>query len=272
MSDRKEGAFDQFYDSGAGGYDQSFGRVSGHFIPALLRAAKLGPGQQVLDVATGTGIAAEAAAKMVGSSGHVTATDISRPMLDKARERLSGLANVSFAVENGQALTLLEASFDAVLCSVGLMFFPDPLAGLAEFRRVLRDGGRCAVSVATTPERSFVSRINAAIGRHVPSRAAASAQHFSLGDAGRLQALFEEAGFLEFETTTEYRRFPFTSFDAYFAPIEGGQGPTATEYRALPTDVRRAIREDVRRELEGTTNPGGPIEVPVEIRISSGRR
>ncbi len=159
------------YDQGAGGYDRSFGCVSAAFVPTLMRTALLGPGQRVLDVATGTGIAAQAAAAVIGPSGHVVATDISAPMLNQARARLASLPNVSLAIENGEALRQPGESFDRVLCSMGLMLFPDPARGLAEFRRVLHGGGCAAVSVGATPARSFAARISAAIGRHVPSKA-----------------------------------------------------------------------------------------------------
>ena len=78
------------FDSGAAGYDRGFGSVSPKFIPTLLRAAKLAAGQRVLDVATGSGHAAQAACEIVGPSGRVVATDISAPLLDQARERLAG--------------------------------------------------------------------------------------------------------------------------------------------------------------------------------------
>jgi ubiquinone/menaquinone biosynthesis C-methylase UbiE len=261
-----------YFDAGAAGYDRSFGSVSPKFIPALLLVANLGAGQRVLDVATGTGVAAQAAAEIVGSSGHVVATDISAPILDQARARLARLANASFAIEDGAALSFPEESFDAVLCSMGLMLFPDPARGLSEFYRVLRNGGYAAVSVGTTPERSFVARVSAAISRRVPSKAAAAARFFSLGDAERLRALFRAAGFRAVETTTETHRFLFASFDAYFEPIDAGHGNVALEYISLPPDVRRAVREDVRHELESAGVPGSPVEVEVEILFASGRK
>jgi ubiquinone/menaquinone biosynthesis C-methylase UbiE len=162
--------FERFYDAGAGAYDRVFGRIPRDFAPALLRMARLTPGLRVLDIATGTGIFAEAAAAAVGPSGHLVAADLSPSMLEGARRRLGALPNVTFAVEDGQALSFPDGHFDAAVCSLGLMLFPDPARGLAEFRRVLRPGGRSAVSVETTPERSFTTRTNAAIGRHVPSR------------------------------------------------------------------------------------------------------
>ncbi len=254
------------------GYDRYFGHVSREFVPPLVRAARLAPGQRVLDVATGTGIAAEASVEAVGPSGRVVATDLFPAMLEKARERLGHLPNVSFAIADGQALTLPDESFDAVLCAMGLMLFPDPARGLAEFRRVLCPGGRCAASVETTPERSFTTRTNAAIGRHVPSRADAAARYHSLGEASRLRALFEAAGFEDVETAIEARSYPFASFDAYFDLMERGGAPTGLEYAALPEDVRRAVREDVRRGLEGDAETGRPVEVPVEILFGGARR
>jgi ubiquinone/menaquinone biosynthesis C-methylase UbiE len=107
----------------------------------------VGPRHRVLDVATGTGVAAEAAIEAVGRSGAVVATDLSPAMLEKARGRLSEKLNVSLAVEDGQSLTFPDQQFDAVLCAMGLMLFPDPARGLSEFRCVVREGRWAAVSV-----------------------------------------------------------------------------------------------------------------------------
>ncbi|GEO16881.1 class I SAM-dependent methyltransferase [Microvirga aerophila] len=261
---------ERFGPASAGGYDRGFGHVSREFIPALLRAARLAPGQRVLDVATGTGIAAEASVAAVGPSGHVVATDLFPAMLEKARERLGHLPNVSFAIADGQAPTLPDESFDAVLCAMGLMLFPDPARGLAEFRRVLRGGGWAAASVNTTLERAFATRVDAVIGRHAPEHAATAARYFSLGDAGRLRSLFAAAGFCEVETFTRGPAVPFASFDAYFAPIEEGQGPTGQAFAALPAEVWHVVCEEVRCQLEG--GAGGPIEVEVELLFACGRR
>jgi ubiquinone/menaquinone biosynthesis C-methylase UbiE len=259
----------RFREAAAAGYDRAVGRSTGQSIPALLRAARLAPGMRVLDIATGTGLAAEAAAQAVGPSGHMVAADISPAMLDRARGRLGGAPNVSLALEDGQSLSFPDGGFDAVLCNMGLMYFPDPARGLSEFRRVLRPGGRAAVSVNTTPERSNVQRINLAIGRHAPALAEAAARLFSLGDAARLRGLFERAGFGGVEIATETRRLAFPSFDAYFEPVEQGGGSTGEAYVALPKEQRRAVREEVRREVG---DAGGPIAIEVEIRFASGRR
>jgi SAM-dependent methyltransferase len=128
----------------------------------------------------------------------------------------TGSPNTSVVVADGQSLSFNDGSFDAVLCSLGLMFFPDPARGLSEFHRVLRSGGRAAVSVSTTPERSYNGRINVIIGRRVPSIAEATARTFSLGEEARLRSLFEAARFRNVETTTETHRFVLPSFRGLF--------------------------------------------------------
>ena len=258
-----------FKDKAATEYDRAFAHVTMHFMPFLLRAAQVAPSMHVLDIATGTGLSAEAALAAVGRSGHVTAADLSPAMVEKARARLGKLSNVSVSVEDGQALSFSDESFDAVLCSLGLMFFPDPARGLSEFRRALRPGGRAAVSVNTVVERSYNHQINVMIARYVPSLAEAVTRTFGLGEASRLQSLFNEAGFADFETNTVRYTFVLPSFDAYYGPFERGGGSNGQALAALPEEIRRAIREEARRDL---ADDGGPVRVEAEYRIASGQR
>ena len=146
----------QFRDTAAAGYDRSVGIMAQRIVPSLRRAARLALDQRVLDIATGTGLAAEAAAEAVGPTGHVLAADISPAMVAKARERLGARPNVCFAVEDAQALTLADQGFDRVICNMGLVYLPAPVRALAEFRRVLQPAGRVAVSVFNGADRALV--------------------------------------------------------------------------------------------------------------------
>ena len=137
-----------FNDEAAAEYDRAFAHVTAYFMPFLLRAAHIAPGMRVLDVATGTGLSAEAALAAVGPTGHVTAADLSPAMAEKARERLGKAPNVSVSVEDGQALSFSGGSFDAVLCNLGLMFFPNP-------GRVCRSFAACFALAAAWPSRSI---------------------------------------------------------------------------------------------------------------------
>jgi ubiquinone/menaquinone biosynthesis C-methylase UbiE len=211
-----------FEEEAAAEYDRAFAHVTAYFMPFLLRAAHIAPGMHVLDIATGTGLSAEAALAAVGPTGHVTAADVSPAMAEKTRERLGKAPNASVFVEDGQPLSFANCSFDLVLCNLGLMFFPDPVRGLFEFRRVLRPSGRVAVSVNTVVERSYNHQINVIIARHMPSLGEAVTRTFALGEASLLRSLFSAAGLTDFETGTVKHTFVLPSFDAYCGPFERG--------------------------------------------------
>jgi ubiquinone/menaquinone biosynthesis C-methylase UbiE len=254
------------YDSAAAGrYENAMARVTGHFVPFLLRAARIGIGQRVMDIATGTGLAAQAALNVVGSDGHVTAADASAFMVEQARLRLGDAANVEICIADGQAMRFPDASFDAVICSLGLMFFPDPERGLAEFHRVLRPGGHVAVSVLTVPQRSYNGRINVVAARHKPELRNAIERTFRLGDEPRLRGMFATAGFRDVETMLEHHDFVLPSFSEYYEPFEAGGTSTGEILRQLPEAARQAVREEVRQSL---SDNGGPVTVPVETLIA----
>lgn len=115
----------------------------------LLAAAALAPGERVLDIACGTGLVAFPAASAVGSAGRVVGVDVSGRMVELAQRRARDLrvGNASFARMDADRLDLGDAAFDVALCALGLMYLVDPLAALAELRRVVRPGGRIALAV-----------------------------------------------------------------------------------------------------------------------------
>jgi ubiquinone/menaquinone biosynthesis C-methylase UbiE len=258
-----------FARQAAAEYDRAFAHVARYFMPFVLRAARIAMGMRVLDIAAGTGLSAEAALSAVGPTGHVTAADVSPAMVEKARERLGEARNASVLVEDAQALSFSDETFEAVVCNLGLMFFPEPGRGLSEFRRVLCPGGYAAVSVNTIAERSYNHQINVILTRYVPSLAEAVARTFSLGEASRVEQLFRECGFSEIEARTVKHTFVLPSFDAYYGPFERVGASTGQALATLPDDIRRTVREEVRRDLGDT---GGPIEVEAEYLIASGRR
>ena len=257
------------YVTGASGYDELFAQITRSFIPALLAAARINSGHRVLDVATGTGAAAEAAAKLVAPSGEVFAGDVSSSMLDVARRNLKDTA-IKLELFDGQALPYPEGRFDRVICQMGLQFFDDPERGLGEFRRVLTPGGRAAVSVNSTPERSMFTRIGTVIGRYVPAQAEKLNRYASIRTIERLDTLFRAAGFAGVKVQSEMRSFSFASFDEYFRGTESGAGISGHAYVKLPEDLQRAVREDVRRSFP---NGGGakPFVVEMEVLVGSGQ-
>jgi ubiquinone/menaquinone biosynthesis C-methylase UbiE len=258
------------YGGGAVGYDEAFARVARSFVPNLLKAARIAPGHHVLDVATGTGVAAQAAASLVGRSGLVIGGDTSSAMLDVARINLKDLPIILETLD-AHALPYEDGRFHAVICQLGLMLFADPAGALAEFRRVLRPNGWTAVSVTTTPERSLFARVGAVIGRHVPEKADRLNRFFALGEPNQLETLLRSAGFDEVCVQLETRGIQFSSFDDYFGGIAQGATLSGQEYVQLPADVQMAVCEEVWRGL-GSPHHGEPLVIEMDVLIGSGRR
>jgi ubiquinone/menaquinone biosynthesis C-methylase UbiE len=251
-------------------YEQYIGRWSRLFVPALLAAAEVTAGCRVLDVATGTGEAARAAAAVVTPEGLVVAADVS-PAMPKAARVRSGAGSFEVLASDGQALPFRDGTFDAVVCQLGLQFFPDPARGVLEFRRVLRPAGRAAVCVLSTPDRAPMWGILAdALSRHLPGQRDRLHLSFALADAHRLERLLETASFEDVRVTREKRSSSFESFAAYWAPIEAGTGQMPQAYLSLPDSIRRAVREEVSTRLAGFES-GGRIVTTVEMLIGAGR-
>ena len=251
-------------------YEQYIGRWSRLFVPAVLAAAETCTGDRILDVATGSGEAATMALTTVGDSGLVIGADISSAMLATACARLSDRPFCA-VVTDGQALAFRDASFDGVLCQLGLMFFPDPSQGLAEFRRVLRPGRCAAVCVISSCDRAPMWGILAeALCRCLPDQATMLHLSFSLANASRLKSMFSAAGFRDIRVSKETREAVVDSFDEYWAPIEAGTGLMPQAYLALPEASRRAVREEVYARLAKFAC-NGRYNMSVEMLVGAGR-
>lgn len=252
-------------------YDRYIGRWSRLFVPALCEAVGVNEDHKVLDVATGTGEAARAMLPMVGSSGVVVGVDISTAMVETANSRLAG--RPYFAVAgSAEVLPFASASFDIVVCQLGLMFFPNPALALAEWRRVVRADGRVAACVIASAERAPMWGILAdVVSFHLPDLAVALHMSFRLGDADRLRRLFIDAGFHDVHVLPQSRQGTIASFDDYWTPIEEGIGQIPQAYLTLPESTRQAVKAEVRARLSPFERDG-EYTMSVDMLVASGRR
>ena len=124
-------------------------------VPIELSNLQLG--LNVLDLASGSGVPALDIASIIGSGGHVTATDQSAGALElaKAEAKTIGLTNLSFEATSAQSLPFEDETFDLVTCRMGMMFFPEPIEALKEVNRVLKIGGKFVSIVQGSEQRSL---------------------------------------------------------------------------------------------------------------------
>ena len=152
---------------------------------------------RVLETAAGTGIVTRALAKALPREVEIVATDLNQAMLDLASGKLQA-PNVRWQQADAQALPFDDASFDAVVCQFGVMFFPDKQAGFREALRVLKPGCRFLFNVWDSLDRNEVSRIiSEAAGKAFPNDPPRFVERVPFGyfDPDRIRGEVQQAGF-----------------------------------------------------------------------------
>ena len=234
----------------------------------MLSLAALAPGEKVLDLACGTGLTTLAAADSVGPGGSVLGTDLSGQMIAVARQRAADqhLSNVTFKRMDAETLEFPDATFDVVLCSLGLMYVPDPQRALREWLRVLKPGGRVAIAV-------WGKRVNCGWAPVFPIVEAevdsdVCPLFFSLGEPDALLSLCEDAGFRE---VRQRRVATVLSYDDADSACDAAfiGGPVALAWSRFDEEVRAHVRARYKHAIEPWRRNDG-YRLPGEFVVIAG--
>lgn len=223
---------------------------------AMIAMAGLGEGQTVLDVAAGAGDQTLDIATRVGARGKVVATDISDRILSYVlgNAAKANHSNVHIHPADAEDLGLESNSFDAAVCRLGLMFLPNPLVGLKEMHRVLKPGARVCSMVFAGPELNPCLRILMSTAmRHAgvaPRDPFQPGGLVSLGKAGLMDALMQEAGFQSVATTRMDAPFRLPSTAEYLTFIRDSAGPILQILAPLDADAKAAAWADIATQLD----------------------
>ncbi len=248
-----------------------------HVSDRLVELAEVQPGHRVLDIATGIGEPAVTAARRVGPTGRVTATDQSVEMLAIAGERAGSLAlqNLDFREMDAETLDFPESSFDAILCRWGLMFLPDLAGALGRIHGLLSPGGSFATSIWSLPPKVPMASIPMAVVRgmlDVPPPPPETPTLFKLSTPGLLEQAFAEAGFTDVRSEHMDVIMEFDSPEAYMQMMLDIAAPII----ALIDQQPAALREEILRGIEKAAGEyavaGGGVRMPNETVCVVGRR
>jgi SAM-dependent methyltransferase len=246
--------------------------VLGQATELMLDLAGVGAGCRVLDVAAGTGEQSLLAARRVGPTGSVLATDLSAQMLEVAvtSAREAGLENIQTRVMDAQVLDLAPGSFDAVISRLGLMFLSDLPGTLRNILGVLRPGGKFAAIVWDSADHNPLTVTAGALSRRyqLPWRTIPESQLFALGEQNALADALKLAGFQDVAAL----RAPANRRCASAAEAARELlviHPLLSEARAYlpPEELARLGNdlEDSLREFEGPVEFVGPGAVVVGV-------
>ena len=226
------------WSSGAGDYNE-ISRGIADSIEHCVRRLAPGPGERILDLATGTGWTSRLVARRGAT---VVGADIAEGLLDAARAQAAaeGLA-IDYRVGDAEQLPFADGAFDAVISTCGVMFASRPEAAAAELARVVRPGGRIALTTWLSDGNLFkMFQVMKAYMPPPPTLAPPSP--FAWGRTERIRELLGEAFDLKFEPGTSFYREP--SAEAAWETFSVGYGPTHTLAASLDDERREAFRRD----------------------------
>jgi ubiquinone/menaquinone biosynthesis C-methylase UbiE len=250
----------------ADAYDAVVGRVTARIGEPLLDAVDVRAGTSLLDVATGTGhVAGAAAARGARAAG----VDVSEEMLGRARRRYPG---VEFVLGDAEVLAYGDDTFDAAVAAFLLHHVPSPERVVAELARVASrvgiaqwDVGARARLIGLITDAIRAAGVEPAAGRPVgPSRE-------QLAGDQELRRLLRQAGLAEIRTGTVAFVEPIRDCDELWNGVLGGSVNTRAIILAQPLPVRHRIRNELNALVEPYRHDQA-IHVPVSVRIASGRR
>lgn len=242
----------------------------------MLDLAQVSPGHRVLDLAAGAGGQSIAAARRVGPSGRVLATDLAPRILESAAHEAAkaGVNNIETRAMDGENPDVPDASFDAVISRLGLIYFPNRDHALRNILKALRPGGRVAAIGFTTPDRNGFFSIPVSICRrraNLPPPAPEQPGPFSMGGPGAFEDAYGRAGFrevrvekvaapLRMKSAEECLRFEKESFGALHQMLSG-----------LDEAGRQAAWDEIAAALRQFETPHG-FEAPCELVVAAGVR
>jgi SAM-dependent methyltransferase len=236
-------------------YERFMGRWSRRLAPAFVAFAAVRDGDAVLDLGSGTGSLALAVAEAFPNA-RITAIDPSRAYVDAAQTRAPN-HRVRFAVGNAQALELPSERFARTLSMLAMNFFSDPTAALREMIRVTRPEGIVAAAVWDYGAGMEMLRVfwDEAVALD-PATDARDERHMPLCRPGELSLLWRANGLDRVEEQPMVIEQSFSSFDDYWSPFLGGQGPAGVYVTSLSDAGRAALAARLRGRLAGTGPDG----------------
>ncbi|MFH1602605.1 MAG: methyltransferase domain-containing protein [Pseudomonadota bacterium] len=229
-------------------YEQYIGRWSRRVAPLFLSWLDLEPDKIWLDVGCGTGALCAAIFDLCAPAD-VIGVEPSEGFLKLASQNLAGGATLH--VGSAAAIPLSASSVDAVVSGLVLNFVPDVPAALAEMRRVSKPGGAIAAYVWDYEDQMDLIRIfwDAAVALDEGARQLHEGFRFPICSSAALRAAFEGAGLSNIEVTALNAVADFASFEEYWRPFLGGQGPAPAYAMSLAEDQRSRLRDAIRGQL-----------------------
>jgi len=256
------------WDKAAEYYEDSWKEQLKPAQDKLLEMAALESGEKVVETSCGTGLVTFRAAKQVEPDGEIIATDISGTMIEIAGiiAKEQKIGNVTFHRMDAEELDLEDDQFDAALCGLGLMYFPDPLQGLKEKYRVLKPGGRASVAIWGERKNCGWADVFQIVDKRVASEVCP--MFFQQGTGNTLEHTFQAAGFQDFNIERLKVTLTFSSPEVVVMATFAA-GPVALAYRKFDEQTKNEVHEEYLDSI-ASYRKGTGYDIPGEFVVASG--
>lgn len=236
-----------FLATSAAGYELQMGRWSRRLAPLLIEFAGVSNAARLLDVGCGTGSLTRTLANVPGVE-RVMGVDLSPAYVAHARQ-VNTDPRISFEVGDVCALPFEDGSFDAVYSSLALQFVPNFEAAIGEMRRITQPGGTIAAATWDTRGGMVIYRMFFDIASVLDSDAArrrAEACSRPMSTSEGLRKAWRAAGLMDVEVSNLSIRMEFSSFEDFWSPLDGRDGPYAEYLGTLEADAKSDFQTKLR--------------------------
>jgi len=241
----------------------------------LVELAGIKAGDRVLDVAAGLGEPSLTAAKVVGPSGSVVATDISSGMLARGRERAAaaGVENIEFVELDAASLDFPEGSFDAAVSRWGIIFDPDGEGAAARIRTFLKDGGKFAISSWGPPDR--VPMLGVPMGTvmtrlDVPPPPPGTPGPLSRPTPEAISSILEGGGFSDVQVDEVELDFEYDSPEEFTRFVREIAPPVSNLMASHPPEVRDETWAAITEAVRAHADDDGKVRMKNQVLLAAG--
>lgn len=243
------------FRTSAEAYDRLVGRYGRALACGLIAAAGLRPGHRALDVGCGPGALTRELVALLDAEA-VAGIDPSTSFADATRRRLPG---VDVRVACAEALPFEDAAFDHAFAQLVVNFMSDPPAGVLEMQRVTRPGGAVTAAVWDyAGQMTLLRRFwDAAVALDPSARDRDEGRCMPFCTPGALGDLWSTADFADVQVSPIVVEARYDDFEDLWQPLELGVGPSGAYATSLPSELRMALKAELRRRLAVTDEPFG---------------
>jgi ubiquinone/menaquinone biosynthesis C-methylase UbiE len=256
-------------------YEQLYvANIFRYWTPIFIESVSPQPGEQVLDVACGTGVVARSIVPMLKPGGKVVGLDINPAMLEIACKQFSNhCAEIDWREGQAEKLPLPAGTFDLVVCQQGLQFFKDRPAAAREMHRVLRENGRVGIEVWQSLDNNpFYAEFYPALASVFDVPVTGLAAPMSFGDPLALETLLQEAGFRQVHVARVSQEVRFEHPERFIELSVRGAAAVMPAFArvdaAMQTQLEQAVARKIERVFQAHLH-NGVLLFPMQANIAT---